>query len=184
MPAKPDHRDTPLRPGEGDPEERDPAAQPHHQETLESRPPAGNVLQLISLVGSIVVAVSMVATLLFGVWSYNRNAEAQVRLMALGNLQHYLDLAVQHPDLASGGDHPVDARYAWFAAEALTTAETLWVLVGQQAEWRRAINAIIRQHRSYLRSGAFVCDDFTPGFVSYLRERDPMLRCAELGTAQ
>lgn len=173
-----------MEPGIADSEERDPAVQPHGQPGLNSRPPPTNVLQLAALGGSFIMTVSMVATLLFGVWSYNRNAEAQVQLLALGSLQHYLDLAVQHPDLASGADHPVDARYAWFAAEALTTAQTLWMLVGQQADWQRSIIAIVRQHRSYLRSGAFVCDDFTPGFVSYLRAKVPALTCARLESAQ
>ena len=186
MPAKPDHGDAPMVPGAGDPEKHgSAAAQPHCPQSFESRPPPRSVLQLLALGASIILAASAVATLLFGVWNYNRNAEAQVQLMALGSLQHYLDLAVEHPDLASrGDDQPVDARYAWFAAEALTTAQTLWILVGQQADWQRSINAIVRQNRFYLRSGVFVCDDFTLGFVSYLRERVPALRCAELGNAQ
>ena len=70
------------------------------------------------------------------------------------------------------------------AAQALTTAQTLWTLVGHQGEWQRAINAIIRQHRSYLRSGAFVCDDFSPEFIRHLRERVADLRCADVRDAE
>lgn len=148
---------------------------------------SGTALAKVAPWTSIVLAAAAVISLCFAVWSYRRNAEAQIRiaeaqvqLSALGMLQHYLDLAVEHPELASRvDDQPVDARYAWFAAQALTTAEVLRRLVGEQGEWQRAVSAIVRQHRPYLRSGAFVCEDFAPDFVAYLRERVPDLRCAE-----
>lgn len=142
------------------------------------------VIQLIAVLASIAIAAGTVGALFWGVWTYKRSGEAQGQLLALGMLQHYLDLAVAHPDLASRDDsQPVDARYAWFAAHALTTAQTLWLLVGRQANWQRSIDAIVRQHRSYLRSGAFVCDDFTPEFVGYLRTRAADLECAESDAA-
>jgi hypothetical protein len=72
---------------------------------------------------------------------------------------------------------PFDARYGWFAAQALVTAQTLWTLVGHQPEWVRSINAIVRQHQRYLRSGDFVCDDFNPAFVEHLRSLVPDLKC-------
>lgn len=141
-------------------------------------------LQHLALWASIVLALSTVAALLWGVWTYGRSGQAQAQFLALGTLQHYLDLAVARPDLASRrDDQPVDPPYAWFAAHALTTAQTLWTLVGHQVQWQRAINAIIRQHRSYLRSGVFVCDDFAPEFVSYLRHRVAGLRCAAVSDA-
>jgi hypothetical protein len=71
------------------------------------------------------------------------------------------------------------ARY-WFAAQALVTAQTLWAPAGGQVHWQRSINPIVRQHRSYLRSGAFVCDDFSPEFVRYVRERVSGIKCAEV----
>ncbi len=154
-------------------------AQPDREQARQAGASSSNIPQLIALLGSIVMAITMVGTLIFGVWSYQRNAAAQVQLLALNSLQHYLDLAVARPELASrSDDEPVDARYAWFAAEAMTTAQTLWLLVGQQPDWQRSIDAIIRQHRSYLRSGAFQCDDFAIAFVDYLRARVPPLECA------
>ena len=114
-------------------------------------------LQQVALYASLVLAASAVGAFLWGVWTSKRNGEAQVQLLALGTLQHYLDLAVAHPELASHDEsQPVDAQYAWFAAHALNTAQTLRTLVGRQPDWQRSINAIVRQHRSYLRSGAFV----------------------------
>jgi hypothetical protein len=137
------------------------------------------VIQMIAVLASIFIAAGTVGALLWGVWTYKRSGEAQVQLLALGTLQHYLDLAVEHPDLASRDDsQPVDARYAWFATQSLTTAQTLWLLVGRQPNWQRSINAILRQHRSYLQSGALVCDDFSPEFVEYLRTRVANLKCA------
>ena len=144
-------------------------------------------IQLIAVSASVVLATSTVISVSLAVWSYRRtaaaqvrNAEAQFQLLALSTLQHYLDLAVAHPELATrADDQPVDASYAWFAAQAMTTAQILRELVGNQADWERSINAIVRHHRSYLRSGAFVCDDFSPAFVSYLRERVPGLSCAD-----
>ncbi len=108
-----------------------------------------------------------------------------MQLLALGTLQHYLDLAVAHPDLASRDQSQVvDTQYAWFAAQSLTTAQTLWLLVGRQPNWQRSINAIVRQHRSYLRSGRFVCGDFSPAFVGYLRTRVADLKCASSEDAE
>lgn len=144
-----------------------------------------DILQQVALYASLILAASAVAAFLWGVWTYKRNGEAQVQLLALGTLQHYLDLAVEHPDLASRNEaQPVDAQYAWFAAHALNTAQTLHTLVGRQPDWQRSINAVVRQHRSYLRSGAFVCDDFSPEFLSYLRERVADVRCAKSSDAK
>ena len=140
---------------------------------------SSGVLQLLPIVSGSIVALSTVAALLWGVWTYKRNAASQVQLLALGALQHYLDLAVAHPDLASrDASEPVDARYGWFAAHALATAQTLWTLAGRDENWRRPVDSIIRQHRAYLMSGAFECGDYSPDFVRYLRSRVPDLKCA------
>ena len=62
---------------------------------------------------------------------------------------------VEHPDLASRRpDQPADARYEW------------------------AIDSILRQHRSHLVQGVFVCGDYTPAFVKYIQNRIPELKCA------
>lgn len=137
-------------------------------------------LQQVAGWASVVVAAAAVVSLAVGIWDYNRNAQTQVQLTALGVLQNHLDLAVQHPELASrdAGD-PVDARYAWFAAHALNTAQTLRALVGHEGGWQRAIDAIIRQQQPYLRSGLFECGDFSPEFVAYLRARTTGLRCTQ-----
>lgn len=146
-----------------------------------------SVAVLVTQIAFIVLAAATVVSVILAVWTYRRNAQAELRaaqaqlqLSALGILQHHLDLAVEHPELAGPGEQRVvDARQAWFAAHALNTAQTLRALVGDQPDWQRAIDAIIRRHRPYLTSGVFVCDDFSPAFVDYLRRRVPELRCAD-----
>jgi negative regulator of sigma E activity len=99
-----------MEPGTGDSDKRDPGAQPHRQPTSQTMP--GYRLQKAALWANVVMAASVLVTALFGVWTYSRNADAQVQLLALGTLQHYLDLAVEHPELASrDNDRPIDAQY-------------------------------------------------------------------------
>ncbi len=82
--------------------------------------------QQLALAAGIVVAAATVIPLVWAVWTHRCNAEAQVQLLALGTLQHSLDMAVAHPDLASPDDKPpIEPRYGWFAAQALATAQTL-----------------------------------------------------------
>ena len=138
-------------------------------------------LQQVAIWASVVVAAVAAVSLAVGIWDNNRNAQAQVQLTALSVLQNYLNLAVQYPELASHDPNdPVDARYAWFAAHALNTAQTLQVLVGHHEDWQRAIDAIIRRQQPYLRSGLFECRDFSPAFVTYLQAQVADLRCAQL----
>ena len=83
--------------------------------------------QFAPILGAVVTASSMV----FGVLTYQRSAAEQRQTAALGVLQEYVKLCVEHPDLASRDrSQPVDAKYNWFATHALFTAETLWRLVG------------------------------------------------------
>jgi hypothetical protein len=143
------------------------------------------LLQLIAVLAASLIVLSTLAALLWGVWTYKGNGEVQVQLLALGALQHYLDLALAHPDMASRDESkPVDAQYAWFAAQALNTAQTLWIVVGRQANWQRSIHAIVRQHRAFPRSDAFLSNDFSPEFVNYLREGVTDLKCAQASDAK
>ena len=128
-----------------------------------------------TILGAVVTAGSMV----FGVLTYQRSAAESRHAAALGMLQEYLKLAVEHPDLASRApDQPVDPRYEWFATHALFTAETIWTLEKTDPRWASSVDAILRQHRGYLTTGAFPCSDFTPAFVAYARSRMPALACA------
>lgn len=162
--------------------ERDVPTRPEPPSRAGAQPTPGSRAQVVALVAAVLIPVVTGVSLLWGVWTYQASANAQVQLLALGALQHYLDLAIAHPEEASRrDDQPVDAKYAWFAAQALTTAQVLRTLVGDQPSWQRSIDAIVRHHRSYLRSGAFQCDDFAPEFVGYLRAKVPELACAGAG---
>lgn len=128
---------------------------------------------------TILAAAVTAGSMVFGVLTYQRSASDQRQIIALGILQDYLKTSVEHPDLASQDrNQPVDAKYLWFATHALFTAETLWGLVGTDPRWQRAVDSIVRQHRGYLVQGVFACDDFTPEFVDYVRQRVPDLKCA------
>lgn len=130
---------------------------------------------LATILGALVTAGSMV----FGVLTFHRSAVEHRQAAALGLLQDYLKLAVEHPELASRKPgQRMDARYDWFATNALFTAETIWGLVGDDSKWQRAVDSILRQHNGYLTQGAFNCGDYTPDFVKYLRVRVREFKCA------
>ena len=128
-----------------------------------------------TIVGAVVTAGSMV----FGVLTYQRSTFQTRQAGSLGILHDYLKLAVEHPDLASRRpDQPIDAEYEWFVTNAMFTAETLWTLVGDDPRWSTSISSILRQHRHYLESGVFVCDDFSKEFVTYIKTQTPALKCS------
>ena len=128
-----------------------------------------------TILGAAVTAGSM----LFGVLTYQRSAANQRQAGSLNILNDYLKMTVEHPDLASRDPgQPVDAEYEWFATHALFTAETLWVLVGDDPRWTRSIAFILRQHRSYLEQGHFICGNFSSEFVTYVKNQIKDLKCA------
>jgi hypothetical protein len=130
--------------------------------------------QWAPIMGAIVTAASMI----FGVLTYRRGVHEQRQAMAVGILQEYLKLSVEHPELASRvRDQPMDATYNWFATHALFTAETLWSLVGEDRKWERTIEYILRQHRDYLEQGTLSCDAYQPRFVEYMKDQFPELGC-------
>lgn len=133
-------------------------------------------MQWASLAGVLVTTASVI----FGVLTYRRGAHEQRQAAAMGILQDYLKFSVDHPDLVSGDEHePVDARYEWFMTHTLFTAETLWALVGDDQRWTKTLEVLVRPHRGYLHQGTLSCDAYTPGFVAYLKDRFPELKCAQ-----
>ena len=132
-------------------------------------------VQYATILGALVTAGSMV----FGVLTFRRSAEEQRQSMALGVLQDYLKVSVEHPDLASFDGHgPVDVRHAWFAVNGLFTAQAIWTLVGDDPRWKRIVNAIIRDHTVFLQRGNLPCDEYDPAYIEYVRASVPALKCA------
>ena len=129
-----------------------------------------------AIFGALVTAGSMV----FGVLTFRRTANEQRQSMALGVLQDYLKLSVEHPDLASlEGRETVDTRHAWFSVNALFTAQTLWRLEGHDPRWERIIKAIVRDHAHFLQRGQLACDEYEPDFIKYIGENVPDMKCAD-----
>jgi hypothetical protein len=127
---------------------------------------------------TIAAAVITAISVLIGVKTYRETAESQTHVVTLGVLQEYLQLAVEHPELASRPESaPVDSAYDWFASHAFFTAETIWELAQDDPGWLRAVDAIIREHRGYLVQGAFPCGDYDPGFEAYLQKKVQGMRC-------
>ncbi len=134
------------------------------------------LMQWTSILGALVTAASVI----FGVLTYRRGTHDQRQAAAVGILQEYLKLSVEHPDLASRvSDQPVDASYNWFATHALFTAETLWRLVGRDERWENTIDFVLAQHRGYLQQGVLSCDVYQPEFLQYMKDRFPELKCGQ-----
>jgi hypothetical protein len=114
----------------------------------------------------------------YGAWASVAAARSQARASAVGILQDYFKLAIEHQDLANRPDEqPVDDRYEWFASHAYFTAETIFTLTDED-EWRNTVRGIIRLHHPYVRDGRFACEDFNPRFVEFVRSELPVFKCA------
>jgi len=134
--------------------------------------------QIATILGAVVTAASVV----FGVLTFRRTANEQRQSMALGLLQEYLKLSVEHPDLASlESGEPLDIRHAWFATNAIFTSQAVWKMVGSDPRWERIIRAMVRDHENYLQRGALACEEYDPEFIKYVAKNVPALKCAESG---
>jgi hypothetical protein len=127
-----------------------------------------------------------VVAVLISIWAFwsgtrfnARAARTQARAAAVGVLQDYYKLALEHQDLANrADDRQVDDRYEWFASHAYFTAETIFILT-DETEWRNTVRDIIHQHHTFVRDGRFACEDFNPRFVDFVRSELRDFRCAK-----
>ena len=141
-----------------------------------AEPTLSPLVRYAPLIAASVATVSMI----FAVTTYLRGAHEQRQVAAIGILQDYLKFSVEHPELASRSpDAPTDARYEWFAIHTLFTAESLWTFVGEDERWDRTVDVLVRPHRAFLQQGSLSCDAYQPGFLQYLKERFPDLRCGQ-----
>ena len=128
------------------------------------------LVNLATVAGAAITAASMI----FGVMTYRRGVEVQHEAAAIGILQEFLKLSIEHPQLASGAaEQAEDPQYAWFATHALFTAETLWSLKGRDRQWESTILFVLRPHRHYLERGALPCDAYKPRIRGIHEERVP-----------
>lgn len=137
-------------------------------------------VSLVVRYAPVIAATVATASMIFAVTTYLRGARQQRQAAAIGILQDYLKFSVDHPELASRSpDAPADARYEWFAIHTLFTAESLWTFVGEDERWDRTLEVLIRPHRSFLQRGSLSCDAYQPGFLQFLKEKFPDLRCGQ-----
>jgi hypothetical protein len=122
------------------------------------------------------VIAAVVATAAFA-WSAKTDLEAartQTQATALEILQSQLQLAIEHPDLATADPADpatlADPRYGWYAMSALVTAETIYGLMGTDPRWRAAAGQLVAQHQAFVQSPAFDCDLFSADFLTFVRE--------------
>jgi hypothetical protein len=101
-------------------------------------------------------------------------ARAQALATVLGIVQAQTQLALEYPDLAARDPDDTaaleDPRYVWFAINALTTADSIYALVGDDPSWRYAAEALVQQHLPFVLSPEFPCELFAPAFVRFVRE--------------
>ena len=106
---------------------------------------ATRLVNLATIAGAAITAASMI----FGVLTYRRGVHVQHEAAAVGILQEFLKLSIEHPQLASGkGSQPDDPQYVWFTTHVLFTSETLWSLMGQDRQWENTIAFIVRPHQA------------------------------------
>jgi len=97
-------------------------------------------------------------------------AEAQSHALAVGILQDYMKLAIEHPELASRYEkHPSADRRVWFASHAYSSAEAIYNLTRGEAPWDSTVAGIVDQHDNLVRGGQYFCHDYSPAFDSLVR---------------
>jgi hypothetical protein len=132
-------------------------------------------------IATVLAALFAIVTFAWSAKTELDTARAQAQATTLEILQAQMQLAVEHPEYATGdtADPAIlaDPRYGWFAMNALLTADTVYALVGDDPEWRQSAAMLVAQHQPFVRSPEFPCDVFNAGFLAFVREQtqDPSL---------
>jgi hypothetical protein len=146
-----------------------------------------------------IIALCTIGALIVAIFSYKDAAEmnrhaaemnrhaavAQSHAVAVGILQDYMKMAVDHPDLASRYErHPTEDRRQWFAAHAYSSAEAIYNLTRGEAPWDSTVAGIIDAHALLVTDGQYYCHDYTPAFDSLVHRvlGKARYRCAPLQT--
>lgn len=133
---------------------------------------------------TIVIAACTVGALVVAIESYEDAAEmnrltsemnrraavAQSHAVAVGILQDYMKLAIDHPELASRYEkHPGEAKREWFASHAYSSAEAIYNLTHGEAPWDSTVAGIVDQHDRLVKMHQYYCHDYTPAFDTLVR---------------
>ena len=134
------------------------------------------LVNLATVAGAAITAASMI----FGVMTYRRGVQVQHEASAIGILQEFLKLSIEHPQLASGAaEQAEDPQYVWFTTHALFTAETLWSLKGRDRQWK-ALSCSSCARTDITWSGArFHVTRTSRGFVEFMKSEFPTLKCSQ-----
>jgi hypothetical protein len=125
-------------------------------------------------IATVIIALCTVGALLVAIWSYHDTAEmnrhtsaAQAHALAVGVLQDYLKVAIDHPELTSRYEkHPAADRREWFDSHAYSSAEAIYNLTRGEAPWDSTVAGIIDQHDKLVKDRQYFCHDYSPGFDS------------------
>jgi hypothetical protein len=130
---------------------------------------------LATILGAVVTAGSLV----FGLLTYQRSAADQREVAALGVLQEYLKLAVEHPDLASRGpDEPVEPDMAGSPRTRCSLPRLFGVSLATTRDGREPSPQYCANTTAIWNRVSSPGGDFTPEFVKYLQTRVRTLKCA------
>jgi hypothetical protein len=126
---------------------------------------------------TVIIAGCTVGALLVAIRSYQDSAEmnrrsttAQSHALAVGVLQDYMRVAIDHPELTSRYEkHPTADRRVWFASHAYSSAEAIYNLTRGEAPWDSTVSGIVDQHDNLVKDGQYFCHDYSPAFDSLVK---------------
>jgi hypothetical protein len=129
-----------------------------------------NVASIVNFMATPVAILALVVS--FYTWYETTNI--QRRTAAFTYWQMYLQSALANPEFASGVVNEADPvekqKYEWFVANALGTAEAVYVLQEGDEGWRATIKTVIRTHKEYIESPAFERQHYSDSFLDLVDE--------------
>lgn len=165
-------------------------------------------LRLLAYMAELLAALVAVGAIFVAIVTYRgateqhrENLRAQTEATATNVLQEHLNLATQHPNLASrqtakqivkarytnpeevlqGKEESTEARlepdYVWFASHATFTAESIYNLTKdfETGTWKATVLGLVERHRTYVLNDVFPCEQYSREFVRLLSSDDPLL---------
>jgi hypothetical protein len=120
---------------------------------------------------TIVGVVVAIVAILFGFFTYEGTADLQQETTAYTLYREHLQLCFEHPDYASASKAVLkDAKYEWFVANALHSADAILVLRPKDDGWRETIKEVIRIHQEYIRDKSFPREHYSPMLLKLIDE--------------
>lgn len=104
-----------------------------------------------------------------------KTSRAESRIATAHNIYNsYLQLAMQHPDLASADSNAIDnapMKYKWFLASMLFSFEQILLVTKNQKDWVTAIKSQLKKHKDHLSVSSSVArGDWKPVLTQIIKE--------------